>query len=182
MKYYPLLIAQNEEFLFLPVPLFKKPGEGARYKHLLRRSSTKNTALLNVGTVNNGKIKQPILFSFKSISKHNLCLIHHYPNGTLTYQSKRDGGRGGGGRSMFHTSHLSGTVVHIQEAVSVQKCPTETRIFHYLRFCKKLWLHGKVSEPGDLKATHQGAQPVRSCNPLSADGIKPIIPVQARWI
>ena len=43
--------------------------------------------------------------------------------------------------------------------------------------CMEQWVNQET-----CKATHQGAQPVRSCNPLSADDIKPIIPEQARWI
>lgn len=40
----------------------------------------------------------------------------------------------------------------------------------------------RTEQPQVHTAADQGAQPVRGCNPLSADNIRPIIPEQARWI
>lgn len=84
--------------------------------------------------------------------------------------------QGGGGREHdVHTSHLSQTCVHIQTVFFSQNGPTEVR--NTGSGSVKQWVNQET-----YRLLTREAQPARSCNPLSADDIKPIIPMQARWI
>lgn len=80
------------------------------------------------------------------------------------------------GNMIFHTSHLSQTFVHIQTVFFFsQNGPPE--VCNISSGCKEQWVNQET-----YRLLTREAQLARSCNPLSADDIKPIIPMQARWI
>lgn len=73
--------ARNGKCLFLPVLLFKKPGEGARYKDLMRRRGTDNFQIWYGDRLQFDAEISAIILSFKCIGNvepmANFRRIHH---------------------------------------------------------------------------------------------------------
>lgn len=97
----------------------KKPGEGARYKDLMRRSSTKKVAWLLIGTVNNGNRKQAISMHFHT---NNLWWffgwIHNLSKRILTYGSQS---LQWGGKHVSHITSVKNFCAHPRRSTSPER-------------------------------------------------------------